>query len=310
MHNGAPRPQRPRSGRQLADPGVQRRPPRTRRLFLIVATLIATVVLVMSIAIAAHVFHHNGRPGTAPSESADAAGDLATSFAAVEQSVDAGVGLAVAPVGPTGTVLTFGGWTSGPAWSTSKVPLVLAALREQPTPTMSAAMDAAITRSDNAAAEQVWEGLGDPLTAAGKVQAVLRETGDPTIVQSQRIRPEFTAFGQTIWSLSDQVHFLSRAACDSRSTPLLEQMNRVGDDQRWGVGAIPDARFKGGWGPSTAGKYLVRQLGLIPAPNGTLAVALAAEPASGSFDDGIQALDKLAHWISSHVEQMPSGNCT
>jgi hypothetical protein len=49
---------------------------------------------------------------------------------------------------------------------------------------------------------------------------------------------------------------------------------------------------------------------LIAPPSGTLAVALAAEPASGSFDDGIQALDKLAHWISSHVDQMPSGNCT
>jgi hypothetical protein len=104
-----------------------------------------------------------------------------------------------------------------------------------------------------------------------------------------------TTFGQTIWSLSDQVHFLSRAACDSRTTALLDLMNRIEDDQRWGIAAISDARFKGGWGPSTAGKYLVRQLGLIPASNGTLAVALAAEPASGSFNDGIQALDKLAH---------------
>ena len=58
----------------------------------------------MSIAIAPHVFHHNGQPGTAPSERANAAGGLATSFAAVEQSVDADVGLVVAPVGRTGTV--------------------------------------------------------------------------------------------------------------------------------------------------------------------------------------------------------------
>lgn len=334
MHNGAPKPQRPGSGRRVGDPGVQRHPPGTRRLFVIVGTLIAAVVLVMSIAVAAHVFHHNAQsrpappnaqppassqPNTVPtspapltpSEGANAPGDLTASFAAFEQSVDADVGLAVAPVGPTGTVLTFGEWTSGPAWSTAKIPLVLAALREQDTPTISATMDAAITRSDNAAAEQIWEGLGDPVKAAGKVQAVLGETGDPTDVEWRRIRPEFTAFGQTIWSLSNQVHFLSRAACDSRNTPLLDLMNRIEDDQRWGIGAISDVRFKGGWGPSTSGKYLVRQLGLIPAPNGgTLAVALAAEPASGSFDDGIQALDKLAGWISSHVDQMPSGNCT
>jgi hypothetical protein len=312
---------------------MQRRPPRTRRLFLIVGALIAAVVLAVSIVIAAQLLHHNGQsgpappkaqppassqpnaapssqPASAPSENASAPGDLAASFAAFEQSVAADIGLAVAPVGPTGGVLTFGEWTSGPAWSTSKIPLVLAALREQPTPTISAAMDAAITRSDNDAAEQVWEGLGDPVTAAGKVQAVLRETGDPTIVESKRIRPQFTAFGQTIWSLSDQVHFLSRAACDPRNTALLELMNRIQDDQQWGIGAIPHARFKGGWGPSTTGKYLVRQTGLIPTPNGTLTVALAAEPASGSFDDGIHTLDKLAQWISSHIEQMPSGNCT
>jgi hypothetical protein len=227
----------------------------------------------------------------------------------LEQSVNADIGLTVGPVGATGNVQTFGHWTSGPAWSTSKVPLVMAAMRQQDSSTPSAAMQAAITESDNQSAEQIWESLGDPTAAAQKVDAVLRHTGDPTVVESRRIRPEYTAFGQTIWSLTNQELFLSQAACDARNTPVLQMLNHIQGDQRWGLGTIDDAEFKGGWGPSTGGKYLVRQLGLIPAPHGTLTVAVAAEPASGSFDDGIAALNTIAKWISFHLQQLPAGNC-
>ncbi len=171
-------------------------------------------------------------------------------------------------------------------------------------------MIAAITRSDNDSAEQVWESLGDPVTAAGKVQAVLSQAGDPTVVQSQRIRPEYTAFGQTEWSLSNQVHFLSQAACDAANAPVLDLMGQIEADQRWGLGGIPGAQFKGGWGPDANGKYLVRQLGVIPAGNGKVAVAIAAAPASGAFGDGTHTLDTMTQWISSHLDQMPSGTCS
>ncbi|MGO9156626.1 hypothetical protein [Mycobacterium sp.] len=56
-------------------------------------------------------------------------------------------------------------------------------------------MTAAITESDNAAAESIWASLGDPVIAARKVEAVLRQTGDFTTVQSQKVLPEFSAFG-------------------------------------------------------------------------------------------------------------------
>jgi hypothetical protein len=245
----------------------------------------------------------------APPVPAAAAEELVSSFAELAQSVSAVVGMAIRPVGENGVAMNFGSWTSGPAWSTSKVPLVLAALHEENEPSVSAAMEAAITRSDNGAAEQIWATLGDPVTAASKVDQVLRETGDQTVVQSQRIRPEFTAFGQTLWSLADQVLFLSHAACDPRTAPVLDLMNRIETDQQWGLGSIHDARFKGGWGPSVEGRYLVRQFGLVPTPTGTIAVALAAEPASGSFSDGVQALDVLTDWVTTHVAQMPGGRC-
>ncbi len=115
-------------------------------------------------------------------------------------------------------------------------------------------MVAAITESDNAAAESIWESLGDPAAAAIAVGDVLHHTGDPTIVESRKLRPEYTAFGQTDWSLTNQARFLSAAACDPRDQPALDLMGQVNSDQRsWGVGPLPDSKVKGGWGPCTVG---------------------------------------------------------
>ena len=92
----------------------------------------------------------------------------------------------ISAVGAKPTQLVFGDWPTGPAWSTSKVPLTIAALREEHQPTVTDEMRAAITKSDNAAAERIWENLGDPVTAAHKIEAVLREYGDPTTVEWRR----------------------------------------------------------------------------------------------------------------------------
>jgi hypothetical protein len=234
---------------------------------------------------------------------------LVDDFSELQASAKAAIGIALAPVGGSGTPLTLGTWHSGPAWSTIKVPLVMAALREEQHPHVTEQMTAAITQSDNAAAEAIWVGLGDPATAARKVEAVLVEAGDLTRVQSQRVRPEFTAFGQTDWPLAKQARFLSAAACDSRNTPVLTLMGRIEWDQRWGLGNIPGSRFKGGWGPSPAGKYVERQIGLITTPRGTSVAAIAAEPYSGAANDGIRALNQVANWLASHIVTLPSGRC-
>ena len=117
------------------------------------------------------------------------------------------MGIAVSAVGNGPPPMTLGDWQEGPAWSTIKVPLVIAAYRQADPPQVTDSMKAAITESDNAAAESLWAQLGDPPAAAQRVQQILQETGDPTAVESRRLRPEFTAFGQTIWSLTNQVRF-------------------------------------------------------------------------------------------------------
>jgi len=234
---------------------------------------------------------------------------LDAEFTQLENSLHAKMGVAVSAVGNGQTQMTWGDWQEGPAWSTINVPLVIAAYREQNPQEITDLMKAAITESDNAAAESLWEKLGDPTTAAQQVQQILLETGDPTAVESRKLRPEFTAFGQTIWSLVNQVRFTASAFCNSANGPIFDLMGQVESNQRWGIGSIAGTEFKGGWGPSPSGKYLVRQIGVLTIPTGKIAVAIAAEPDSGSFDDGAHDLGEVAKWLSGHFGALPAGQC-
>lgn len=317
-------------GRHRHAPGIQPvSPTRRRRTYRWIAVLAVTTAIAASTLYGVHQLIGAAHPDAAPLAPApssqspattplpisppaptttELAPDVAASFANLEQRTDAVIGVALTPLGG-GPVTHLGQWYSGPAWSTSKVPLVLAALRSQAEPTISSTMTAAIETSDNDSAEALWAALGDPTIAAHRVEEVLRDSGDHTTVQSQRIRSGFSAFGQTIWSLDDQASFLSHAACDSRTRPVLQLMSHISAGQRWGLGTLDEAKFKGGWGPSPAGSYLVRQFGIVPTPHGDTVVAIAAEPSSGSFDAGTAALTSIASWLDAHLDDLPAGTC-
>jgi hypothetical protein len=70
---------------------------------------------------------------------------LAADFAQSETKPHAAVRVAVSPVGNGHAPITLGSWKSGPAWSTIKVPLIIAALREENPHSVTDAMTAAIT---------------------------------------------------------------------------------------------------------------------------------------------------------------------
>ncbi|MEU1982294.1 hypothetical protein [Nocardia sp. NPDC019395] len=236
-------------------------------------------------------------------------GTLAADFAELERSEKGPLGLAIMPVGGERSV-GLGKLTTGPAWSTMKVPLVVAAERKNPGG-QSYATSAAITASDNSAADSLWSGLGSPREAALSVQAVLREGGDnATVVQEKRSRSEYSSFGQSDWSLADQVRFASKLPCLPGSERAVELMGSVSANQQWGLGSVfGTAQFKGGWGPNPDGAYLVRQFGLVPVAGGTIAVAIAAQPDSGTFADGMDLLDKMAGLISRHLGEFTGGSC-
>jgi hypothetical protein len=90
----------------------------------------------------------------------------------------------------------------------------------------------------------------------------------------------------------------------------MDLMGQISPDQRWGLGEIDGAKFKGGWGPSLEGDYLVRQLGVIPVRDGFAVVAVAAVPNSGSFDDGTLDLTRIATWLQQRADLLPSGKCS
>ena len=198
-----------------------------------------------------------------------------------------------------GPIRCAGELTRMRAWSTMKVPVIVATLQarragelpgaSEPTPEERDAIEAAITRSDNEAALTLWDELGDAAAAAARTERVLREAGDDsTTVPSTPDPRGYSPFGRTVWPLDAAATFYRALALGRLLSPadtelVLDAMSRVVPEQRWGIGAAeweaaPPLRFKGGWGPSDAdsGAYELLQVGLIGAGRDGLVVAIAA----------------------------------
>jgi hypothetical protein len=221
---------------------------------------------------------------------------LAASFEKLAATVPATIGIAVAT--PDGRVRSFGRWSSGVAWSTIKVPLAIAAVRHSPAQCRDLVVKA-ITESDNQASEQLWSQLGAPAHAARRVQAVVNESGDTaTVVESRRIRPGFTAFGQTQWALGRQARFAARLPHLTEAATVMDLMHRLTAAQRWGL-AAKGLAAKGGWGPGLNDDYLVRQFGVIPTESGHAGAALAAQ--TQAFDIGVDVLNTMVDWLVGHL---------
>lgn len=214
-----------------------------------------------------------------------------------------------------GRVVAAGSVTGLPAWSTSKVPLVMAAMDRSPgpEPTVTAGMRAAITRSDNAAAEAIWSSLGAPAAAASAVQQVLRAGGDTvTTVQSRKVRPEFSAFGQTLWEDEPAAGFASRLPCSPSGRATATLMRSVDADQQWGVSGLGGAQsvgVKGGWGPGTDGAYVVRQLAVVQTARGSTGLMMSVRPRDGSLASGRAALTRLGETVRANLGALPAGGC-
>lgn len=230
---------------------------------------------------------------------------FAAGFAAVQGRLSGPGGVAL--VSPGGALLIAGDATSGVAWSTAKVPVAIAALRAGSTGATTASVNAAIRDSDNAAAERLWTGLGGGARAAAAVEAVLRDGGDAaTRVPSTQLRPPYTVFGQTTWTLPRAAGFAARLPCVAGSAPVLADMRHVSGSQQWGFWRVPGAAVKGGWGPGPGGGYLVRQLAVVPTANGQVGVAALVQ--ASSFEAGQRDLDAIAAWAAPFAAKM-GGSC-
>lgn len=230
-----------------------------------------------------------------------------TTFEELQHQIGHRIGIAVMPLSPSATPQVMGAWTTGPAWSTIKVPIAQAALNAHvANPT---AVREAITASDNGSAATLWSSLGGTATAGARVQQILRSSGDPSTIVNTVTNTKFSPYGQTNWSLADQCRFLSGYSKNPDSQQVLGLMGQVRADQRWGLGSINGAKFKGGWGPDANGVYQLRQMGIIDTPNGPVAVALALDSPDG-FEPGQKDANAIAQWIKENAGQFATGKPT
>jgi hypothetical protein len=244
-------------------------------------------------------------------------------FAALENELDGEIGAVIGPPGST-QAESFGDLSSGSAWSTSKVPIVLRLLRDVGGPSgLSAAqadeMRRALTLSDNEAAAALFTDLerkhGGLAGASAAVGEVLQEAGDGSTQISTQGRDGFSTYGQTEWSLANQQQFVSALAAGCVSTQesreyVLDLMGEVSSDT-WGLGTagLP-ARWKGGWGPGLDGRYLVRQMGILYVGDREAAVTLAAIPSDGQFETAQAMATSIAQWLAQRARTVaapPSG---
>lgn len=244
----------------------------------------------------------------APGDQAGASAELLSpadkeSFATLAARLPGTEGLVVTTFSAD-PIVQLGSLDGGAAWSTAKVPVAMAAIARSGA--SRADLSAAITASDNAAAERLWSSLGSPDVAASAANEQLRSSGDQnTTIESRRLRSGFTAFGQTSWSLADQARFVAGMGCTGPGREVLDLMGEVIAGQRWGLGdtGLP-ARFKGGWGPGTqpgsGGAWLDRQMGTIEIDGRPVVLAIATSGTDHA--SGTVTLTKLAAWATDHVD--------
>lgn len=185
-------------------------------------------------------------------------------------------------------------WT---AWSTSKVPLAVAVSQAGKLGDLGQSAARAITVSDNEAADRLWQSVGENNTLrAAAINRVLREAGDAkTLVPTERKVPGFSVFGQTQWSTANQVRLAVSLPCLPGAKPVVDLMGQIVPSQRWGMGQLPEATFKGGWGPE-GGKYTVRQFGWYKdASGGRVLIAMAVK--AQSMQAGIAALNAMVQFL-------------
>ncbi|AWB85019.1 hypothetical protein C3E79_03470 [Corynebacterium liangguodongii] len=211
------------------------------------------------------------------------------------------VGIAVAGAGET---LVGGDDGAYPAWSTIKVPIAIAAQRVAPADAQALA-PAMIQASDNAAAESLWSVITPP-----DVDAVLADTGVQASVNTTKLRPEFSVFGQTLLTASQEATLASHLACVAGAGPVLTLMGSVNADQAYGLGHLPGARLKGGWGPDVQGSYQVRQLARVANSRGEdVALAITVLPADGTYATGQAMANEAANQLAPLLDALPTAAC-
>lgn len=218
--------------------------------------------------------------------------------------------IAFAPLDNPRHVTVEGSVGSSPAWSTSKVLVILAFIKEvgggdpaNLTQEQRDLINVALSESDMdallAIRAQIPGGSGAPMTA------ILRSVGD------ERTTAPDIREGLMEWSIKDQVKFMASLYAGDVVSPaasryVLKHMTPV-DSESWGLGTIGASAFKGGWlEPYT----VTRQMGIV----GDYAVAIITDgvgPSELQIDDDyahVKQMNKLARILKKHLDAEQAAN--
>lgn len=199
-----------------------------------------------------------------------------------------------------GTTVHIGQPGQSPAWSTIKVPVAIAA--EEAGVARPEWIDTAITVSDNDSAFLLFASLGGDGKSVEAVEGLLGRYGNAPDMAALGLHGGSVPYGWTPWLLSDQAAFATQLPCIEAAEYTYDRMGEVVEWQRYGLGQLPEARFKGGWGPGTDDLYTVRQFGTVPVEEGLIGVAIVAHPRDGELATGEAMLDDLATEIGELID--------
>ncbi|RNE48302.1 hypothetical protein C5L39_07175 [Corynebacterium alimapuense] len=187
------------------------------------------------------------------------------------------VGIAVA--GADG-VVQVGDLGDSDAWSTIKVPVAITAdAAGLADPEL---IEAAITVSDN--------------DAAYLLRLQVDQTELPYVPELEEL------MGETHWLLADQAQFATNLSCLDTVGTTYDAMGRIVEWQDIGLGLIPEAHFKSGWGQETDDIYTYRQFGSVQTLDGALGLAVIAHPGDNTPETAEAMIQELGQGLSVLLE--------
>ena len=183
----------------------------------------------------------------------------------------------------------------GPVWSTIKVPIAIAALKDGADKSL---VDLAIKESDNDAAYSLWSQVQWHEGSADKaVEELLEDYGSHADIHN-------TAFGYSTWSLKDQAVFGAELPCIEEADYVHKVLKDIVSWQKIGLSKEERTRAKSGWGlDEDENEYTYRQFGVHEVTGKRVGVALSVITDGEDYAKAEPAVKYLAHEMVGIVDR-------
>ena len=216
--------------------------------------------------------------------------DRAVDKAARKYHAKVGVAISAGDV-----TIAVGDKGKGPVWSTIKVPIAIAALKDGADKSL---VDLAIKESDNDAAYSLWSQVQWHEGSADKaVEELLEDYGSHADIHD-------TAFGYSTWSLKDQAVFGAELPCIEEAGYVHKVLKDIVSWQKIGLSKEKRTRAKSGWGlDEDDNEYTYRQFGVHEVAGKRVGVALSVVTDGEDYAKAEPAVKYLAHELVDIVDK-------